>query len=128
MTISARRARVVEAPAKASPKKTSSGQTKETKEAPKKAQNAGRKDSKTLEQLMAEELQKYFENWQGEQDPFGVWRMLMRQVEPALITATMNHTQGNKSRTARILGINRGSLDSKLRLYRLEGKWRKSKK
>lgn len=51
-------------------------------------------------------------------------RMLKREVEPAALAATLKYTNGNKARAARILGINRGSLDSKLRSYGMSTQWK----
>jgi Fis family transcriptional regulator len=45
--------------------------------------------------------------------------MLMTEVEVPLLKATLAHTNGNQSRAAEILGINRGTLRKKLKLYGL---------
>jgi Fis family transcriptional regulator len=43
----------------------------------------------------------------------------MAEVEPPLLSATMNYTRQNQSRTAEILGLNRGTLRKKLKHYGL---------
>jgi DNA-binding NtrC family response regulator len=42
------------------------------------------------------------------------------QGERAIIRATLSHQQGNKSRTAEVLGISRKTLHRKMREYQLE--------
>lgn len=89
------------------------------------APNGGKTKSDSLRDSVTEQLEQYYERWQGDEDPFGVLRMLMREIEPAVITATLKYTKGNKSRAARILGLNRSSLDSKLRTYGIADQWRR---
>ena len=43
--------------------------------------------------------------------------MTLRQAEELLITATLQHTDGNVREAARILGINRSTLYEKTKLY-----------
>jgi Nif-specific regulatory protein len=44
----------------------------------------------------------------------------LEDIERRYILATLNHTSWNKSRTANILGIERSTLDRKIRRYGLE--------
>ena len=46
----------------------------------------------------------------------------LADIERRYILATLNHTSWNKSRTATILGIERSTLDRKIRRYGLEEK------
>lgn len=43
--------------------------------------------------------------------------MVMGQVEPPLIKGLLDYTQGNQSRTARLLGISRSTLRKKMAQY-----------
>ncbi len=43
-----------------------------------------------------------------------IYRCIMGTVEESLIKETLNKTNGNKSRTAEILGINRNTLRNKM--------------
>jgi Fis family transcriptional regulator len=43
----------------------------------------------------------------------------MSEVEPPLIEEVLRYTQGNQSRTARILGMTRNTLRSKLNRYHI---------
>ncbi len=45
--------------------------------------------------------------------------MVMAQVEEPLLRAVMQHTAGNQSRASEMLGLNRGTLRTKLRQYGL---------
>lgn len=47
--------------------------------------------------------------------------MVLGEVEPPLFRAVMDYTQGNQTRAAEILGINRATLRKKLKQYRLLG-------
>jgi Fis family transcriptional regulator len=43
----------------------------------------------------------------------------MAEVEPPLLAAAMNYTRQNQSKTAELLGLNRGTLRKKLKQYDL---------
>jgi Fis family transcriptional regulator len=61
-------------------------------------------------------LQKYFQNLNGHR-PAALYDLVMREVEEPLFRAVMNYAEGNQSRAAGILGINRGTLRKKLREF-----------
>ncbi|MGO9932083.1 MAG: DNA-binding transcriptional regulator Fis [Steroidobacteraceae bacterium] len=63
-----------------------------------------------------EALQCYFETLNG-QKPARLYDLVMREVEEPLFKAVMGHAQGNQSRAATILGINRGTLRKKLKEF-----------
>lgn len=46
-----------------------------------------------------------------------LYQTLLAQVEPPLIEEVLRYTQGNQSQTARILGITRNTLRTKLNRY-----------
>jgi Fis family transcriptional regulator len=62
----------------------------------------------------AEALQSYFETLNGHK-PARLYELVMREVEEPLFKVVLDHVQGNQSRAATILGINRGTLRKKLR-------------
>ena len=45
--------------------------------------------------------------------------MVLREVERPLLEVVMQKTNGNQSRAAEVLGINRNTLRKKLKLYQL---------
>lgn len=50
-------------------------------------------------------------------EPENVYRKLLAEIEPPLIEEVLRYTAGNQSRTARVLGMTRNTLRSKLRRY-----------
>ncbi len=56
----------------------------------------------------------------GQSQPDGLYQTLLAEVEPPLIEEVLRYTQGNQSRTAKILGITRNTLRSKLNRYDIE--------
>lgn len=72
-----------------------------------------------LRQCVREALDAYFASL-GEDDPHDLFRLVMHEVEAPMLEAVLAHTRGNQSRAAQMLGINRGTLRKKLRLYGLE--------
>lgn len=63
-------------------------------------------------------LKDYFEQLNGHSTA-NLYDMLLAEVEAPLLKATLEHTQGNQSRAAEILGLNRGTLRKKLKTYGL---------
>lgn len=73
---------------------------------------------KSLATLTDEALQTYFQSLNGHR-PGALYDLVIGEVEKPLFRAVLNYTDGNQSRAAEILGINRGTLRKKLRDYRL---------
>lgn len=69
-----------------------------------------------LRSQAAEALQCYFETLNGHK-PAHLYELVMREVEEPLFQVVMQHVQGNQSRAANILGINRGTLRKKLKEF-----------
>lgn len=72
----------------------------------------------SLRYSVAEAMQRYFEDLDG-QDAADLYALVMNEVEPPLLAAVMNYTRQNQSRTAEMLGLNRGTLRKKLKQYNL---------
>ena len=51
--------------------------------------------------------------------PDNMYELVLRQIEQPLFEAILEHTKGNQSRAAELLGLNRGTLRKKLRTYNL---------
>jgi Fis family transcriptional regulator len=58
-------------------------------------------------------LQQYFQDLDGE-PPRGVHEMLLAAVEKPMLEVVMDRAEGNQSRAAKWLGINRNTLRRKL--------------
>jgi len=63
-------------------------------------------------------LDKYFKDLEGE-NPNDVYDMVLHSVEKPLLIYIMNYAQGNQTRAAKILGLNRNTLRKKLEFYNL---------
>lgn len=53
----------------------------------------------------------------GDHDATSLYSQIMDEVERPLLTVLMKHTNGNQSRTAACLGINRATLRAKLKKH-----------
>ena len=53
----------------------------------------------------------------GSTEPEHVYRKLLSDVEPPLIEEVLTFTRGNQSRAARILGMTRNTLRTRIRRY-----------
>ncbi len=73
-----------------------------------------------LRTMTAEALESYFATLNGHK-PGQLYDLVMREVEEPLFKAVLDYAQGNQSRAADILGINRGTLRKKLKTYGLNG-------
>lgn len=63
-------------------------------------------------------LKRYLHQLDG-QEPDNLYRMVISQVEFPLLQCVLEHCQGNQSRAARVLGLNRATLRKKLRDHKL---------
>jgi Fis family transcriptional regulator len=66
-------------------------------------------------------VHRYLEDM-GNTEPEHVYRKLLSEIEPPLIEEVLRYASGNQSRTARILGMTRNTLRSKLRRYSIKTK------
>ncbi len=53
-------------------------------------------------------------------EPSEMYAMVLSQIEQPLLESVLEHTGGNQSRAAEYLGLNRGTLRKKLRIYDLD--------
>ncbi len=77
-----------------------------------------RKDKKPLCKHTEDALDQYFTTLNGDR-PGDLYDLVIGEVERPLFKAVMDYTQGNQSQAAGILGLNRGTLRKKLRIYSL---------
>jgi Fis family transcriptional regulator len=77
-------------------------------------QPAGR--SVPLRSMTEQALDSYFTSLNGHA-PGHLYDLVMREVEEPLFRAVLDYAEGNQSRAAEVLGINRGTLRKKLRTY-----------
>lgn len=75
--------------------------------------------NRTLSQHVADSLNTYFRNLNGHSPPDDLYEMIIRQVEPPLLTEVLKRCDGNQTRAAQMLGLNRATLRKKLRQYEI---------
>lgn len=72
----------------------------------------------TLRECVKDAIDGYFQHLSGH--PAGdLYKMVMEEVEEPLFRSVLEHTAGNQSKAAELLGINRGTLRKKLKQYGL---------
>ncbi|MBE9560375.1 MAG: DNA-binding transcriptional regulator Fis [Proteobacteria bacterium] len=71
-----------------------------------------------LSHAVKHSIRRYLFELEGTQ-PNNMYELVLRQVEQPLFEAILEHTKGNQSRAAELLGLNRGTLRKKLRSYNL---------
>ena len=91
-----------------------------TRREPKPASHASNGHGVPLRSLTEQALGSYFASLNGHA-PGHLYDLVMREVEEPLFRTVMDYTEGNQVRAASILGINRGTLRKKLRVYGIAG-------
>ena len=76
------------------------------------------KKTQNIEACVKENLEAYFRDLHGTQ-PTAMYDMLLQVVERPLLEVVMSRAEGNQSRAAEWLGINRNTLRRKLLDHRL---------
>ena len=71
-----------------------------------------------IDECIRDSLEVYLKDLRGSQ-PHDMYDMLMRVVEKPLLDVVMNHAEGNQSKAAEWLGINRNTLRRKLLDHKL---------
>jgi Fis family transcriptional regulator len=76
-------------------------------------------NNKSLKECVWSAIKNYYAHVQGS-SPADVYDMVMTQVEPPLLQATMEFTRQNQSKAAILLGLSRGTLRKKLKRYNMD--------
>ena len=72
----------------------------------------------TLREQVLSSVENYFALLEGEQAK-DLYELVLAEVEAPLLAAVMHQTRGNQSKAAIVLGLNRGTLRTKLKQYGL---------
>ena len=75
-------------------------------------------NKKHIEECVRESLESYFKDLRGV-PPTAMYEMILSVVERPLFETVMKHAEGNQSRAAEWLGINRNTLRRKLVEHKL---------
>ena len=73
---------------------------------------------KQIEEAVRTSLEAYFRDLRGA-EPDALYDLLLRAVGKPLLEVVMQHAQGNQSRAAEWLGLNRNTLRKKLVEHKL---------
>ena len=75
-------------------------------------------EGKRLSTQVAKSMKKYFTQLDGEKAT-DLYKMVIEEVEKPLLESVMNQCNGNQSSASKMLGINRGTLRTKLKEHKL---------
>ena len=78
-----------------------------------------KKRSDPLSERVRQSLDEYFDQLDGT-EPSNLYQMVIAQTERPLFERVMQHTGGNQTRAAGLLGISRATLRKKLALYNID--------
>jgi Fis family transcriptional regulator len=64
-------------------------------------------------------MHKYFNDMDGH-EPTELYQLILSEVEIPLFETVLNYTEGNVTKAADMLGLNRGTLRNRLQKYNIE--------
>jgi len=74
--------------------------------------------NKPLRACVEDAMKEYFQNLEGDISN-DLYQIVLSEVEEPLFRSVMEYTRGNQSKAAEMMGINRGTLRKKLKMYSL---------
>ena len=74
---------------------------------------------KPLKDEVRKAMKRYFLQLDQKNNPIDVYHMVLNEVEPPLLDAVMKFSNDNQSKAAKILGMNRTTLRTKLKKYNI---------
>ncbi len=74
---------------------------------------------KPLKDEVRKAMKRYFLQLDQKNNPIDVYQMVLSEVEPPLLNAVMKFSNDNQSKAAKILGMNRTTLRTKLKKYNI---------
>ena len=75
---------------------------------------------KPLKDEVRKSMNRYFNQLDQKNTPIDVYQLVLNEVEPPLLRSVMQFSNNNQSKAAKILGINRTTLRTKLKKYKIE--------
>lgn len=72
----------------------------------------------SLRETVTSSLHLYL-NQMSDYEPEGLYKLFIEEVERPLLELVMQYCKGNQTKAAKYLGINRGTLRKKLKIYGL---------
>ena len=74
---------------------------------------------KPLKDEVRKAMKRYFLQLDQKNNPIDVYHMVLNEGEPPLLNAVMKFSNDNQSKAAKILGMNRTTLRTKLKKYNI---------
>lgn len=84
-------------------------------------QSSTTQQKQSLQECVEENVSTYFANL-GDTRASNVYEMVLAEVEVPLLKQVLKYTRGNQSKAAIVLGLSRGTLRKKLKIYGMEGR------
>ena len=75
-------------------------------------------EGRQLSHQVSKSMRKYFKELDGEK-PTDIYNMVLKEIELPLLEIVMRACNDNQSKASQILGINRGTLRTKLKEHKL---------
>ena len=75
-------------------------------------------EGRQLSHQVSRSMRKYFKELDGEK-PTDIYNMVLKEIELPLLEIAMSECKDNQSKASQILGINRGTLRTKLKEHKL---------
>ena len=83
-----------------------------------RTKDQNKEDRKSLKYQVGLALRRYFKELDGNKAT-NVFEMVIKEVEKPMLEEVMKFCNGNKSQASKILGINRVTLRTKLKKYKI---------
>lgn len=93
---------------------------RELANSPRGAETGGSASGQTLEEFLESHFARYFAGFGDDLPPVGLYDRVLAAVEPPLIRASLAATKGNQIKAAELLGLNRNTLRSKIKMRGLK--------
>ena len=74
---------------------------------------------KPLKDEVRKAMNRYFNQLDQKNIPIDVYQLVLNEVAPPLLNSVMDFSNNNQSKAAKILGINRTTLRTKLKKYNI---------
>lgn len=84
-----------------------------------KSGNTAVNGSGCLSDHVRQAMEKYFSDLDGH-EPAELYQLILSEIEVPLFETVLDYTEGNVSRAADVLGLNRGTLRNRLQKYDIE--------
>nr|VFK53859.1 MAG: Fis family transcriptional regulator, factor for inversion stimulation protein [Candidatus Kentron sp. TUN]VFK55482.1 MAG: Fis family transcriptional regulator, factor for inversion stimulation protein [Candidatus Kentron sp. TUN]VFK63839.1 MAG: Fis family transcriptional regulator, factor for inversion stimulation protein [Candidatus Kentron sp. TUN] len=84
-------------------------------------QECDNKKPQPLHECVRNAIENYFLQLDGHAPSFGLYKMVINEVEAPLLKVVLQQARGNYSRAAELLGINRATLRKKLKQLQITG-------